>query len=69
MSRVPCPAPRRVFRMVGRHLARADGQTTAEYALVIIGAAVIAGLLAKWAAGGAIADLFQKVIDKITSGL
>jgi hypothetical protein len=41
------------------------GQTTAEYALVIIGAAVVAGLLAKWAAGGAISQLFDSVISKI----
>jgi len=41
------------------------GQTTAEYALVIIGAAIVAGALAKWAAGGAIASLFDDVISKI----
>ncbi len=43
------------------------GQTTAEYALVIIGAAVIAALLAQWASGGAISGLFDKVLSKITS--
>jgi Flp pilus assembly pilin Flp len=43
------------------------GQTTAEYALVIIGAAVIAAALAQWASGGAISGLFEKVLSKITS--
>jgi Flp pilus assembly pilin Flp len=41
------------------------GQTTAEYALVILGAAVVAGGLAIWAKGGAIKDLFDSVIGKI----
>lgn len=39
------------------------GQTTVEYALVIIGAAAIAGLLIAWAKGGAIGQLFDKVIS------
>lgn len=43
------------------------GQTTAEYALVIIGAALIAALLAQWASGGAISGLFDKVLSKIMS--
>jgi Flp pilus assembly pilin Flp len=42
------------------------GQTTAEYALVILGAAAIATLLITWAKGsGAISDLFDEVIGKI----
>jgi hypothetical protein len=42
------------------------GQTTAEYALVILGAAAIATLLITWAKGsGAITDLFDEVIGKI----
>lgn len=41
------------------------GQTTAEYALVILGVAVVAGALAIWAKGGAIKDLFDDVISKI----
>ena len=42
------------------------GQTTAEYALVILGAAAIATLLVVWAKGsGAIGDLFDEVIGKI----
>ena len=41
------------------------GQTTAEYALVIIGAAAVATALAVWAGGGAIKKLFDEVISKI----
>jgi len=42
------------------------GQTTAEYALVILGAAAIATLLIVWAKGsGAVGDLFDQVIGKI----
>ena len=42
------------------------GQTTAEYALVILGAAAIATLLIAWAKGsGAIGDLFDEVVSKI----
>jgi Flp pilus assembly pilin Flp len=41
------------------------GQTTAEYALVILGAAAVASLLIAWAKGGAIADLFDNVIKRI----
>jgi hypothetical protein len=54
------------FRIV-RARARAEaGQTTAEYALVILGAAAIATLLITWAKGsGAISDLFDEVIGKI----
>jgi hypothetical protein len=48
--------------------ARRDehGQTTAEYALVLLGVAAVAGLLLAWATrSGAIADLFDSVIDEI----
>jgi len=41
------------------------GQTTAEYALVILGVAVVAGGLAIWAKGGAIKNLFDDIIGKI----
>jgi hypothetical protein len=44
----------------------ARGQATAEYALVLLGAAAIALLLAAWAArSGRIGDLFDAVIDQI----
>ena len=51
---------RRLFRRVND-----AGQTTAEYALVILGAAIVAGGLALWAKGGAITKLFDDVISKI----
>ncbi len=42
------------------------GQSTAEYALVILGAAAIATLLITWATGShAITKLFDTVIDKV----
>jgi hypothetical protein len=47
--------------------ARAEaGQATAEYALVLLGAAAIALLLAAWAAkSGAIGQLFDAVVDQL----
>lgn len=53
---------------IGRLCAVVDevGQTTAEYALVILGAAALGGLLITWATkSGAIAKLFDVVIGKI----
>lgn len=57
------PAPRPHRR---RNCHRMGGQATAEYALVLLGAAAIALLLAAWAArSGRIGDLFDAVIDQI----
>ena len=45
---------------------RCDGQTTAEYALVLVGVAAIALLLAAWAARtNRIGRLFDAVLDSI----
>jgi hypothetical protein len=54
-----------------RRLSHGDaGQATAEYALVLLGAAAIALLLAAWAVkSGKVTALFDTVIDKITSKL
>lgn len=42
------------------------GQATAEYALVLLGAAAIALLLAAWAAkSGKIGQLFDAVVDQL----
>jgi hypothetical protein len=42
------------------------GQTTAEYALVILGAAAVATLLITWATNShAVSSLFDKVVGKI----
>lgn len=54
-----------------RRVAHADdhlqrGQATAEYALVLLGVAAIALLLAAWAAkSGKITDLFDAVVDQL----
>ncbi|MHB8780477.1 MAG: DUF4244 domain-containing protein [Candidatus Geothermincolia bacterium] len=45
-------------------------QTTAEYALVILGAAAVAAALIAWASGGdAIKSFFNRVFSKLMSGL
>ncbi|QYG94668.1 hypothetical protein HC251_21005 [Iamia sp. SCSIO 61187] len=47
---------------------RQAGQATAEYALVLLGAAVIAIALITWATGsGRIGDLFDAVFDELQS--
>lgn len=52
-------------RMMNRDDA---GQSTAEYSLVILGAAAIAMLLYTWATGtGSIGNLFESVISKVTA--
>ncbi len=53
-------------------VARGDsGQATAEYALVLLGAAAIAVLLVAWATAGGgagkIGQLLDRVLDAITS--
>jgi hypothetical protein len=51
---------------VTRAATDASGQTTAEYALVILGAAAIATLLITWATQShAISKLFDEVVGKI----
>ncbi len=52
-------------------LARGDaGQATAEYAIVLLGAALVALMLVAWATGGGgagkIGTLLDKVVDSIT---
>ncbi len=54
-----------------RMLAHDDaGQATAEYALVLLGAALVALLLVAWATGGGgagkIGRLLDKVVDAVT---
>jgi uncharacterized protein DUF4244 len=59
----------RLTEWVARLRARAAesaGQTTAEYALVILGAAAVATLLITWATQShAVSGLFDKVVGKI----
>lgn len=52
------------------HLARPfagdqTGQTTAEYALVLLVAAVIVGVFATFAKSGALTDVFQQVVSSL----
>ena len=52
------------IRRLGRHDDR--GQATAEYALVILGAAALALLVIAWAANtSAVGDLFDAVLDSV----
>lgn len=49
---------------------RDAGQATAEYALVLLGAAIVAIALITWATGsGQIGDLFDAIFDEIRSRL
>jgi Flp pilus assembly pilin Flp len=53
------------FRMVG-FLRREEGQTTAEYALVILAAAAVAVVLIAWArSSGRLPQFFDQVIDNV----
>ena len=58
----------RVESALGEHAER--GQTTAEYALVLIAAATIAMLIVAWAANtGAIDSFFDHGIERVQSML
>jgi uncharacterized protein DUF4244 len=55
-----------MLRRIARALRVEVGQTTAEYALVILGAAAIGALLIAWATKShAIGKLFDEVIEKV----
>ena len=63
-----------VVRPAGRASIRRvrdeEGQTTAEYALVILAAAAIAIVLIAWArSSGKLPAFFDKIIDDLTSGV
>jgi hypothetical protein len=47
-----------------------EAQTTAEYALVILGAAAVAGALIAWAGGtDVIKSFFNKIFQQLMGGL
>jgi Flp pilus assembly pilin Flp len=53
--------------LINRIKPREEGQTTAEYALVILAAAAVAFVLIAWAqSSGKLPAFFDKVIDDIT---
>ncbi|HEX2574891.1 MAG TPA: hypothetical protein VHK88_00990 [Aquihabitans sp.] len=59
-------AARRTADDRGGRLRSARGQATAEYALVLLGAAAIALMLAAWAAkSGKIGQLFDAVVGQL----
>jgi hypothetical protein len=61
----------RVVARLRARWSRSDesGQSTAEYALVILGACALATLLITWATGShSISKLFDSVISKILPG-
>jgi hypothetical protein len=53
-------------RRVGHRLRADSGQSTAEYALVLLGAAAVALLLVAWATdSNRIGELLDAVLDKV----
>lgn len=51
---------------LGTAFRREEGQTTAEYALVILAAAAIAVVLIAWArSSGKLPDFFNNIIDQV----
>ena len=51
---------------LGAALSREEGQTSAEYALVLLGAAMVAMLVVAWARGtGKVGDLLDGIVDDI----
>jgi len=51
-------------------LRREEGQTTAEYALVILAAAAVAVVLIAWAqSSGTLPAFFDGIIDKVTGSV
>jgi Flp pilus assembly pilin Flp len=55
------------FVRVQLTLSREEGQTTAEYALVILAAAAVAVVLIAWAkSSGKLPAFFNDIIDKVT---
>ena len=54
--------------VAARHRLDERGQTTAEYALVLVGAAAVAVLLVTWATGsGKIGWLLDKMVDTVAN--
>jgi Flp pilus assembly pilin Flp len=55
---------------IRRLIEEEAAQTTAEYALVILGGAAVAGALIAWAASGkSVKNFFSKIFEKLTNGL
>jgi Flp pilus assembly pilin Flp len=55
---------------IKRLICEEDAQTTAEYALVILGAAAVASVLITFATkGDAIKNFFTKIFNKLTGAI
>ncbi len=55
---------------IKRLVLEEDAQTTAEYALVILGAAAVASVLIAWVSkGDLIKNFFSKVFNKLTNAI
>jgi Flp pilus assembly pilin Flp len=56
----------RTAHPVGRHRRRSDevGSLVTEYGLLAVVAATVAGVLIRWATGGAVVDLFNALIAR-----
>lgn len=70
MSAIVLALAVRVRTWINARMAGDHGQATAEYALVLLGAALVALLLIAWATAGGgagkIGELFDTVLDTIT---
>ncbi|HUK61945.1 MAG TPA: DUF4244 domain-containing protein [Dongiaceae bacterium] len=56
-----------LFTWLQVRLVREEGQTTAEYALVILAAAAVAVVLIAWArSSGKLPAFFNNIIDQVT---
>ena len=60
------PVARRVTESLRRRLGAEGGQTTAEYALVLLGVAAVALLVTAWAGG---TDKITKLLDAVFNDL
>ncbi|MHB8894348.1 MAG: DUF4244 domain-containing protein [Candidatus Geothermincolia bacterium] len=55
---------------IKRLIHEEDAQTTAEYALVILGAAAVASVLIGWVSkGDIIKNFFTKIFSKLTNAI
>jgi Flp pilus assembly pilin Flp len=55
---------------IKRLICEEEAQTTAEYALVILGAAAVASVLIAWVSkGDIIKNFFTKIFNKLTNAI
>lgn len=54
-----------MFRRIARVLRAEVGQTTAEYALVLLVAGLVVGLFAAFVKSGALHEMFRTIVDSL----